>query len=529
MKRCINYVTTYSNLLHQCLVAVCRRKQHFVEQEKLEQPPEKELSCLQSDEVPHDLTTCLFDDSSTINHRILSDGSTAVSDTNVEQQIPSDVCEETFSTEATESNSCSEIITQIVSEEAPVDHSYTRWDQMGYNCVYCKKTFVGKVNLVSHQTSCRPEKVLHCPENDVIVHECAQHFKNRERPRMQKKKFGEDIIKINWLATDNSCLEEGKNLVSDDSSINEMSKYKQSEKDVETLKASSLETDVESRLVLPALKISAQNVGSLRTKVYKQTGRNVVEIVRMADILVEPEGRILKERKSKFRVKISKNFENIDNSMKSKIMGAIRGMIKESGNKRSKGKETEGSHQDGEEMQIPTDSEETAPENKQRVGGIQPRRLKCKHCEHLSVTLEEHLRHVREQCPVSFICTHCDKQFSSKTGLQLHTSIHTQEKPFICEYCGKCFRNRQSLKNHLYTHDQGEKMFECRDCGKKFGTRGGYESHCASHSEASCLCDLCGKRMKHTRSLRVHRLTHIDPSFFRRHCCTVCGKACRNR
>jgi len=510
------------------LVAVCRRKQHFVEQEKLEQPPEKELSCLQSDEVRHDLTTCLFDDSSTVNHHILSDGSTAVFDTNVEQQISSDVYEETFSTETTESNSCSERIAQIVSKEASVDHSYTRWDQMGYNCVYCKKAFVGKVNLVSHQTSCHPEKVFHCPEDGVIVHECEQQFKDHKRPHMQKKKFGEDI-KINWHATDNYCSEEGQNLVSDNSGITEMSKYKQSEKDVETVKATSLETDVESHLVVPELKISAQNMASLHTKVYKQTEHNVVQIVRMADILVEPEGCILKERKSKFRVKISKNFENIDNSLKSKIMGAIRGMVKESENKINKVKDTERSHQDGEEMHKPTDSEETAPENKQNVGGNQPRRLKCKHCEHLSVTLEEHLRHVRERCPVSFTCTHCDRQLSSKTGLHLHTSIHTQEKPFICEYCGKRFRNRQSLKNHLYTHDQGEKMFECRDCGKKFGTRGGYESHCASHSEASCLCDLCGKRMKHTRSLRVHRLTHIDPSFFRRHSCAVCGKACRNR
>lgn len=522
MKRCINYVITYRNLLHQCLVAVCRRKQHFVEQEKLEQPAEKELSCLQSDEVPHDLTTCLIDDSSTINHRIVSDGRTAVSDTKVEQQIFLDVCEETFSTDATESNFCNEIITQIVSNESPVDHSYTRWDQTGYNCVYCKKTFVGKVNILSHKTSCHPEK------DDVIVHECEQHFKDRKRPHLQKKRSGEDLIKINWHATDNSCLEEGKNLVSDNSDINEMSKYGQSEKDVKTLKASSVETDVESRLVLPALKISAQNMASLRTKVYKRTGHNVVEIVRMADI-VEPEGCISKERESKFRVKISKNFENIDNSMKSKIVGAIRGMSKEPENKRSKVKEIRRSNQDGEEMHIPTDSEEIPPENKHKVGGIQSRRLKFKDCEHLSVTLEEHLRHVHERCPVSFTCTCCDKQFSSKTGLQLHTSIHTQEKPFICEYCGKRFRSRQSLKNHLYTHDQGEKVFECRDCGKKYGTRGGFDSHCASHSEASCLCDLCGKRMKHTRSLRVHRLKHIDPSFFRRYWCTVCGKTYRNR
>jgi DNA-directed RNA polymerase subunit RPC12/RpoP len=496
------------------LVAVCRRKQHFVEQEKLEQPQEKELSCLQSDEVPHDLTTCLFDESSTINHHVLSNGGTTVPGTKVEQQLSSDIYEETIST---------------MAAETPVDHSYTRWDQTGYNCVYCKKIFIGEVNFVSHQASCHPKKVVHSPEHDVIIHESKQQlFKDHKKTYMPNKEFGEDIVKINWHATDNSCLEEGKNVVSNISNIIETFKYRHSGKDIKTQRAGCLETDVESRLVLPALKISAQNMAALHTKVYKQTGHNVVEIVRMADILVEPEGSILKERKSKFRMKISKNFENIDSNVKSKIIGAIRGMIKESENKRSKVQETETTHQDGEEIHKPTDTEETAPENKPK-GGIQPKHLKYKQCDQSSVSLEGHVRHVRGCRRVSFTCAQCDKEFSSKTELQLHTFMHTQEKPYICEYCGKRFRNRQALKNHLYTHDQGEKMFECRDCGKKFGTRGGYESHCASHSEALCLCDLCGKRMKHTRSLRVHRLTHIDPSFFRRHCCTICGKTCRNR
>jgi uncharacterized C2H2 Zn-finger protein len=493
------------------LVAVFRRKQHFVEQEKLELPQEKELSCLQSDAVPHDLTPCVFDESSAINHHVLPYGGTAVPDVKVEQ-ISSDVYDETVSIVATESNSCNEEITHHVSRKSPVDHSYTRRDQAGYNCVYCKKTFVVGVNLASHQTSSHPEEVFHCPECDVIVHESKQLFKEHNKTHLQKKEFGEDIIKINWHATENSCLEECKN-VSDSSSTNETFKYRKSKNDFETHKAG---------LVLPALKISEQNMATIRSKVYKQSGHNVVEIVRMADILVEPEGCILTERKSKFRMKISKNFENIENNVKSKIIGAIRGMIKESKNKRSKVRGTERAYHYVEEVQKPGDTEETAL-------GIKPKHSKCKHCGHMSVALEEHLKHVRECCPVSFTCTRCNKQFSSKTGLQFHTSIHTQEKPFVCEYCGKRFRNRQSLKNHLYTHDQGEKMFECEDCGKKFGTRGGYESHCASHNEALCLCDLCGKRMKHNRSLRLHRLTHIDPSFFRRHCCTVCGKACRNR
>lgn len=519
---------TVTNLFHQYLVTLffCHRKQHFINQETLEQPQKQKL-CLESSDIepPDDLTDCLFDESSTMNLPVLSSEDT---------KPESSVYDETVSTVFTENEVCEEGIVQDDSRKASVDHSYTRWDQTAYCCMYCKKTVVGKDNLASHQTISHPDKVFCCPECDVVIYESKQFFEEHKKTHLRKSECGEGIIKVNWRMSEN-CFEESKSVVPDDGNIivNKMFNYKKCEKDIETHKTGLLEADVESGMVLPLLKISELDMASLHKKVHEQTDRqSVVEIVEVADIHVEPERSILKkglfQSNSKFRMKISKNFENIDNNVKSKIIGTIRDIIKESENERTKVVGTERSSHNNEVVQTATDTEEMSSQNKKKRE-IKHKHWKCKQCDHLSVSWEEHLKHILAHSPMSFPCAYCDKQFSSKARLQFHTSIHTQEKLFICEYCGKVFRNRQSLKNHLYTHDESEKMFECKDCGKKFGTRAGYDSHCASHTKASYLCDVCGKSMKHISSLRLHKLTHVDPTSFRRHCCAVCGKACRNR
>jgi RNase P subunit RPR2 len=466
-----------------------------------------------------------------MNLPVLSNEDTKAADIKPGPQTPSDVYDDTVSTLCTENEEYVGV-TEDVSRKASLDHSYTRWDQTIYCCMYCKKTVIGKDNLASHQTASHPDKVFCCPECDIIIYESKQFFEEHRKTHLRKSDCDEDTFKVNWHTTENSCFEEGNDLVPDNGSINEVFNYKKIKKNTETHKTGLLEADLDSGTIL-SLKIPELDLAHLPNEVCKQTDRqSVVEIVQVADIRVEPERSILKkgslQSNSKFRVKISKNFETIDDNLKSKIIGTIRGLIKESQKERIKVTGTEVTSKESEEVQRLSFAEEISPQNKMKKE-MKLKRWKCKQCDHVSVSWEEHLKHVEMHPPVSFPCAYCDKQFSSKTRLQFHTSVHTQDKPFICEYCGKSFRNRQSLKNHLYTHDEGEKMFECQDCGKKFGTRGGYDSHCASHTKASYLCDLCGKSMKHISSLRLHRLIHIDPDFFRRHCCAVCGKTCRNR
>ncbi|XP_021929235.1 zinc finger protein 585A-like isoform X2 [Zootermopsis nevadensis] len=496
-------------------------KQEFVNQETLEQPQKKELCLESSDTEPPD---CLFDESSTMDHPVVSNEDT--------KPEPS-VYDETFSTVFTENEVREEGIVQVDSRKVSVDHSYTHCDQTSYCCMYCKKTVVGKVNLASHQTVSHPDKVFCCPECDVIIYESKQFFEEHKKKHFRKSECGEGTFKANWLTCEN-YFEESKSVEPGNGniSVSEMFDYKKSEKDIETYKTGLLEVVVKSGTVLPSLKISEPDMAALHEKVHKQTDRQgAVEIVKVADIHVEPQRYLLKkgifQSNLEFRVKISKNFKNIDSNDRSKITGIIRGIIKKLENERTKVVGTERCSRSNEVVQTAAGTEEISSQKAKRR--IKHRHWRCKQCDHLSVSWEEHVKHIWAHPPVSLPCAYCDKRFSSKARLQFHASIHTQEKPFICEYCGKGFWNTQSLKNHLYTHDESEKMFECKHCGKKFGTRAGYDSHCASHTKASYLCDVCGKSMKHISSLRLHKLTHVDPTFFRRHCCAVCGKACRNR
>jgi hypothetical protein len=444
-----------------------------------------------------------------------------------EQQKSSDIDYETVSAVPVKSEVCEEGITQDVSRKSPVDHSYTCWDQTVYSCMYCKRSFFGRGNLVSHQTTYHPEKVFCCPECDIVLYGSKLLFEEHEKTHLIKSEC-DDILKGNLHMSENSCLKEGKYVVSDNGNISEIVNSRKSKSDV-AHRAGLLETDLKYSRVLPLMESSEQDMTSLHTK--KADTQNVVQVVKMGEIVIEPEKSVLKmgpfQNISKFRMKIPKNFENIESSVKSEIIGAIRRIIKGSENER-KVLGMERSCKNSEEIQGPTRRMENSSCNKMERE-VKHNHWKCKWCDHISVSWEEHRRHNWEHPPVSFPCTCCDKQFCSETRLKFHMSVHTQEKLFICEYCGKGFRNRQCLKNHQYTHDEGEKTFECRDCGRKFGTRGGYDSHCDSHSEASYLCDLCGKSMKHVSSLRLHRLAHIDPNFFRRHCCDICGKTCRNR
>ena len=210
-------------------------------------------------------------------------------------------------------------------------------------------------------------------------------------------------------------------------------------------------------------------------------------------------------------IDLSKDFEKIENKLRSKIIGAIKGIIKTKESSVDRNKYSKDLH---------SDSIEQSQNSKH---------WSCQKCKHISLSWGEHIQHHHTHPSKPFQCTYCVKAFSSKSKFDSHISMHTQEKQFICEYCGKRFRSNQNLKNHLHIHGAGDRTFECKECHKTFPTRGGYESHCSSHAEASYLCDVCGKSIKHLSSLRLHHLSHVDPEFFVKNRCLVCGKTCQNR
>ena len=64
-------------------------------------------------------------------------------------------------------------------------------------------------------------------------------------------------------------------------------------------------------------------------------------------------------------------------------------------------------------------------------------------------------------------CCQCGKVFATKSKLDCHERIHTNEKPFSCSKCEKKFSQAAHLKTHERTHTD-ERRFSCSKCDKKF-------------------------------------------------------------
>ena len=54
--------------------------------------------------------------------------------------------------------------------------------------------------------------------------------------------------------------------------------------------------------------------------------------------------------------------------------------------------------------------------------------------------------------PIKYFCDYCGKGFDRNSKLEVHTRIHTGEKPFKCSHCEKAFAQKGTLKAHMLTH-----------------------------------------------------------------------------
>ncbi|TFL04145.1 hypothetical protein BDV98DRAFT_502866, partial [Pterulicium gracile] len=53
-----------------------------------------------------------------------------------------------------------------------------------------------------------------------------------------------------------------------------------------------------------------------------------------------------------------------------------------------------------------------------------------------------------------YICPVCQKGFKHPSGLRIHSTSHTGEKPYTCpeEGCGRSFSVRSNLRRHFSLH-----------------------------------------------------------------------------
>ncbi|ESN95789.1 hypothetical protein HELRODRAFT_114581 [Helobdella robusta] len=59
--------------------------------------------------------------------------------------------------------------------------------------------------------------------------------------------------------------------------------------------------------------------------------------------------------------------------------------------------------------------------------------------------------------PKPWKCPHCEKEFSHKSLLSIHSRVHSKLKPFVCPVCAARFTQLGSLKSHISCVHFGEK------------------------------------------------------------------------
>ncbi|XP_039616307.1 gastrula zinc finger protein XlCGF7.1-like [Polypterus senegalus] len=120
-----------------------------------------------------------------------------------------------------------------------------------------------------------------------------------------------------------------------------------------------------------------------------------------------------------------------------------------------------------------------------------------------------------------YCCNECGRQFSYRNSFQIHTRIHTGEKPYCCVECGKKFCHTTSLQRHTTIHT-GEKPYCCSECGKQFSQIGNLQTHARVHSgEKPFHCNECGKQFSGRGHLQRHSRIHTGEKPYR---CNECGK-----
>ena len=135
-------------------------------------------------------------------------------------------------------------------------------------------------------------------------------------------------------------------------------------------------------------------------------------------------------------------------------------------------------------------------------------------------------------------CTICKLEFASKEDLIGHQNSEGHIVRFNCDQCNKNFKTKSSMQLHKLRSHSDLMPYKCGKCEKRFKDMGSCRRHEANDNvhkrlekiklNPNLLCNICGKEFDRNRRwcLDQHLLTHLASKKFS---CDVCGKFYRQK
>ena len=137
---------------------------------------------------------------------------------------------------------------------------------------------------------------------------------------------------------------------------------------------------------------------------------------------------------------------------------------------------------------------------------------RCYYCEdreifHSKRELNEHHRrtHTTVQCP------DCPRVFPTPDALQRHRYVHDTRHQFMCRLCDKITGFKSDLDMHMSVHCE-EKKWHCPydDCDREFKRKSDLTAHEVTHTGEDFICEFAGCKYKNKdpRLVKRHQRVH---------------------
>ncbi|VDI39139.1 Hypothetical predicted protein [Mytilus galloprovincialis] len=177
-----------------------------------------------------------------------------------------------------------------------------------------------------------------------------------------------------------------------------------------------------------------------------------------------------------------------------------------------------------------------------------------KHREENSLILESSLPKLSNCEAKVYECDICDRIFSEKVYLKLHTRIHKGFKPYKCPDCDGRYNDCIELQDHRKLHayvektktstkpvkekktstsevvkikptNENEMKYKCK-CGRRYSNLVKYKSHVLAHKDhpTDLKCYLCEATFSRRRALQLHLNEHAKEDHTEVYKCDKCDQ-----